>query len=147
MTFKELMDRYVHDLDNDDMEHLTHKIDWFVEEVREKDSELADKFLMKVDLLINPHFTRDTAEYVVSKFENKDGTTGEHWDYETTTKVLDSKGYDFRPCDWYVALNMIYSDFYRSGRSDETYIEMAYDFLNDKDAPDDKMKRYYKAMR
>lgn len=147
MTFKELMDRYIHELDTEDMEHLTHKIDWFVEKVREKEPELADKFLMKIDLLVNPHFTRETAEYVVSKFENRDGSVGEHWNYETTTKVLDSKGYDFRPCDWYVALNMIYSDFYRSGRSDDTYIEMAYDFLDDKDAPDDKMKRYYKAMR
>ena len=147
MTFEDLMDKYVHDLETEDMELLTHKIDWFVEKVRDKEPELVDKFLMKVDLIVNPYFTKETAQYVVSKMENKDGSIGEHWNYDTTTKVLDSKGYDFNPCDWYVALNMIYSDYYRSGRSDDTYIELAYDFLNDKDAPDDKMKRYYKAMR
>lgn len=145
MTFKELMDKYLDT--SDDMEKLTDKIDWFVEKVREKEPELVDKFLMKVDLIVNPHFTKETAKYVVSNFENKDGSEGEHWDYDTTTKVLESRGYEFNPCDWYVTLNMIYSDYYRSGRSDDTYIELAYDFLNDKDAPTDKMKRYYKAMQ
>lgn len=145
MTFRELMDKYLDS--TDDMEKLTDKIDWFVEKVREKEPELVDKFLMKVDLIVNPHFTKETAKYVVSNFENKDGSVGEHWDYDTTTKVLESRGYEFNPCDWYVTLNMIYSDYYRSGRSDDTYIELAYDFLNDKDAPTDKMKRYYKAMQ
>lgn len=42
---------------------------------------------------------------------------------------------------------MIYSDFYKSGRTDETYIELACDFLNDKDAPDDKAKKYYLSMK
>jgi hypothetical protein len=85
-------------------------------------------------------------KYAVSKLKNKDGSSGEHWNYETTTKVLDSKGYDFHACDWYYVLNMIYSDYYKSGRSDDTYIELAHDFLDDIDAPDDKAKKYYKAM-
>jgi hypothetical protein len=128
------------------MEHLTHKVDHFVEEMREKYPDKVEHFLLKVDLLLNPHFTKETSKYAVSKMKNKDGTTGEHWNYDTTTKVLESKGYDFKPCDWYYVLNMIYSDYYKSGRSDETYIELACDFLDDEDAPDDKAKRYYKAM-
>jgi hypothetical protein len=95
---------------------------------------------------MNPHFTKETSKYVVAKLQNKDGTTGEHWNYETTSKVLTQKGYDFRNCDWYYVLNMIYSDYYKVGRSDDVYIELAYDFLNDKDAPEDKAKRYYLAM-
>lgn len=146
MTFQKLIDEYGRDGNIEQMEHLTRKIDHFVEDVREKHPEMVEKFLIKVDLLLNPHFTKETAKHVVSKFENKDGTKGEHWSYDLTTSVLNNKGYDFRPCDWYVALNMIYSDYYKSGRSDDTYIELAYDFLEDKDAPEDKMKRYWLAM-
>ena len=143
MTFKDLINEYVHDLSDDDMNMLTHKINWFVEKVKMTNPELVDKFLMKVDLIVNPHFTKETAQYVVSRLNNKDGTTGEHWNYETTMRVMEG---DFNEADWYYVLNMIYSDYYKSGRSDETYIGLAKDFLDDKDAPEGKAKRYYKAM-
>ena len=145
MGFKELIDKYLDD--SDDMIKLTDKIDWFVEKVEEKDSELAEKFLIKIDLLLNPHFTRETAKYAVDRLENKDNSKGGHWSYEQTSKVLDSEGLDFHRCDWYYVLNMIYSDYYKSGRSDDTYIELAKDFMDDIDAPDDKAKRYYLAMK
>lgn len=144
--FKELVYKYGRDGKTEEMEHLTEMVDDFVEEVKEHHKERVEDFLIEVDLLLNPHFSKETAKYAVSMMKNKDGSVGEHWDYSTTTRVLDSKGYDFNPCDWYVALNMIYSDYYKSGRSDDTYIEMAYDFLSDEDAPAHKMKRYYKAM-
>ena len=74
--------------------------------------------------------------------KNKDGSMGEHWNYDTTTKVLEAKGYDFKPCDWYYVLNMVYSDYYKAGRTDDTYVEMAYDFLNDVDGPKHKAKKW-----
>lgn len=146
MTFQQLIDKYGRNGDIETMEHLTHKVDYFVEEVREKHPEMVEHFLIKIDLLLNPHFSKESSKYAVSKLKNKDGTTGEHWNKETTDRVLEAKGYDFNYCDWYYVLNMIYSDYYKSGRSDDTYIELAYDFLSDKDAPEDKAKRYYKSM-
>ena len=144
MSFSEIVNTYGREGSVDVMEKLTHKVDWFTKMVAETNPELADKFLTKVDLLLNPHFTRKTAEYAVSKFENKDGSKGEHWTYEQAKNAMDG---DYNPCDWYVTLNMIYSDYYKSGRSDETYISLAKDFLDDIDAPEDKIKRYYLAMR
>jgi hypothetical protein len=145
-SFKELVYKYGRDGKTEVMEHLTEMVDDFVEEAKEHHKDKVERFLIGVDLLLNPHFSKETAKYAVSKMKNKDGSIGEHWDYNTTTRVLESKGFDFNPCDWYVALNMIYSDYYKSGRSDDTYIELAYDFLSDEDAPTHKMKRYYKAM-
>ena len=145
MGFKELIDKYLDD--SDDMVKLTNKIDWFVDEVEKEDKELADKFLMKIDLLLNPHFTRETSKHVVDRLINKDGSKGGHWTYDQTTRVLENQGWDFHTCDWYYVLNMIYSDYYKSGRSDETYIELAKDFIDDIDAPDDKAKKYYLAMK
>ena len=146
MTFKELITKHIGSLDVDDMDRLTSKISHFVEEVHKVDSRLADKFLMKVDLLVNPHFTQETAEYAVSKMKNRDGSTGEKWSYNETTKVLNSKGYTFNPADWYYVLNMTYSDKYKQGKTSEDYIDDAYMFLDDVDAPHDKAKRYYLAM-
>lgn len=143
MTFYEIVDSYGRSSSVDVMEKLTHKVNWFVEKVKETNPELVDKFLTKVDLLLNPHFTRETAEYAVSNFENKDGTKGAHWSYEQAKSVMDG---EYNSCDWYYVLSMIYSDYYKSGRSDETYIGLAKDFIDDIDAPEDKAKRYYLAM-
>lgn len=146
MTFQKLIDKYIDDASDESMHKLTHNMDCFVEEMREHNPEKVDNFLMKVDLVLNPHFTKETAKYVVAKMKNKDGSSGEHWDYDTTSKVLENKKYDFKPCDWYYVLNMIYSDYYKAGRSDETYIELARDFLADVDAPEHKAKRYWSSM-
>jgi hypothetical protein len=137
-----MIDEYLEDSSEETMHKLTHKIDCFVEEVRESHSEMVENFLMKVDLLLNPEFTKETAKYVVSKMHNKDGSTGEHWDYETTTKVLKNRGYDFNPADWYYVLNMVYSDYYKPSRSDDVYIEFACDFLHDVDGPAHKAKKW-----
>lgn len=145
MTFKELITKHIGSLDVDDMDRLTSKISHFVEEVHKMDAQLADKFLMKVDLLVNPHFTRETAEYAVSKMKNRDGSTGEKWNYNETTRVLNSKGYTFNPADWYYVLNMEYSDRYKQGKTSEDYIEDAYMFLDDIDGHSDIAKRWYLA--
>lgn len=145
-TFRKLIDEYGRNGDVEAMEMLTCKIDHFVEDVRSKHPELVEYFLLKIDLLLNPHFTKDTVKYAVSQMKNKDGSVGEHWSKEITDRVLESKSYEFNHCDWYYVLNMIYSDYYKPGRSDEVYIELAYDFLSDKDAPKDKAKRYYKSL-
>lgn len=146
MSFDKLVSTYGRDGTVETMEKLTRKIDWFVDKVMEKDPELVEKFIMKVDLLLNPHFTKSSAEYVVSEMKNKDGTTGEHWSYDQTTEVLKDEKWNFEEADWYYTLNMIYSDYYKNGRTTETYVEMAHDFLADTDAPDCKAKKYYWAM-
>lgn len=99
ITFQKLLDEYLTSSDRHTMEHLTHKIDNFVEEVRENHPELVDKFLCWVDLELNPHFTEKTAKYAVGKMKNKDGTEGEHWSYETTSKFLKNKSYDHHDAD------------------------------------------------
>lgn len=145
MTYKELIKKYIDVADDNAMEMLTHETDCFVEEIREGHPELVEDFLLKVDMALNPGFSMDTVKHVVSGFKNKDGTSGEHWDYETTTKVLKEKGYSFKPCNWYFALNKVYSVFYKTGRSDDTYIELAHDYLADKNSSEDLVKKCWMA--
>jgi len=148
MDYKRILREYVDSDSTADMEMLACLTDDFVHKVKEAHPEIAEDYLKKLAVYIHPLRDRKCAEYVVSKFKNKDGTTGAHWDYETTTKVLEAKGYDFEPCAWYYSLNMIYSDYANKDFSDSTYIELAKDFLEDPDAPSstEKAERYIKAM-
>ena len=144
-TYKDIVKKLSDTASKADMEKLTDLTSEFLESIKEKMPEV-EKLIMKIDLMLNPMFTRETAEYAVSKMKNEDGTEGGHWDYDTTTSVMKSKGYDFNPCDWYYVLNMVYSDYFSKDQPDDYYFKLAYDFLKDKDAPVGKAKKYFLAM-
>lgn len=95
----------------------------------------------------NP-LTEAEAYSYVSKMRNKDGSTGGHWTYQQTTDYLTShKGLShLNPVCFYVAMNMMYSDYYEPSWPIETYASLAKDFIEDEDAPYDKVKRYMEAM-
>lgn len=64
-----------------------------------------------------PHFNEEYARKAVMKMENEDGTRGPHWSLEETTTLASQYGIalgsKFNRYDWFVALNMVYSDYYR----------------------------------
>lgn len=64
-----------------------------------------------------PHFNEEHARKAVSKMENEDGTRGPHWSVEETTALASQYGINlgsrFNRYDWFVALNMVYSDYYQ----------------------------------
>ena len=100
------------------------------------------------DALLFPPFTEQKATEIVSKFVNKDGTRGAHWSFSQVRDVAKThpevQKFDF--LDFYVTLNMIYSDYYCSKFNTEDYIQLTIDFLGDTDAPKNKIRRYIKAM-
>lgn len=147
MTYEDLVVKLSEDADKKDMVCLTKMTSDFIELVRKDNPTAVEKFIMKIDLMLNPVFTRETAEYAVKCMENEDGTKGQHWDFETTSAVLKEKGYNFNPADWYFTLNMVYSDYYSEDASVDYYVKLAYDFLKDKDAPVGKAKKYWLAMK
>lgn len=65
-----------------------------------------------------PHFNEEYARKAVMKMENEDGTRGPHWSLEETTTLASQYGIalgsKFNRYDWFVALNMVYSDYYGS---------------------------------
>ena len=145
-TYEEIIEPLVDSADTRDMERLTEMTSDFIEKVRSRMPQEVEQFLMKVDLKLNPHFTEESARYAVAHMDNEDGTVGEHWNYATTSDVLRSKSLMFTQPDWYYVLNMMYSDYYDEEMDDGYYIDLAIDFLKDKDAPEGKAKKYYLAM-
>lgn len=90
-----------------------------------------------------PHFNEEHARKAVSKMENEDGTRGPHWSIEETTTLANqygiSLGNRFNRYDWFVALNMVYSDYYKviismtNSNSTKHFVELAKAWINDKD--------------
>lgn len=55
---------------------------------------------------------KERAEKVAVKMKNEDGTHGAHWDFAQTKQVMESNGYQCDPAEFYLAMNMMYSDYY-----------------------------------
>lgn len=72
-----------------------------------------------------PHFNEEHARKAVSKMENEDGTRGPHWSVEETTALASQYGINlgsrFNRYDWFVALNMVYSDYYKVIKCNNVY--------------------------
>ena len=100
-----------------------------------------------------PRFDEEHARKAVSKMENEDGSRGQHWSVEETSALANQYGirFDskFNKYDWYVALNMVYSDYYKvivnmTGSNNSKYfVELAKAWLSDKDIDEGKMWYYY----
>lgn len=102
------------------------------------------------EAMYGPHFNEECALKAVSKMENEDGSRGEHWSLEETTSIanqygINLKGEKYNKYDWYVALNMIRSDYYRavvtmtSSDHIKYFVELAKAWLNDKDIEEGNM--------
>lgn len=107
---------------------------------REHDRYEADEWEPK-------RLTKSNAEMWVQHMRNSDGSSGEHWDYNQTEQVRQQKGYKCDPVAFYAAMNMMYSDYCQAARdigcnTVDFYAAMAKAFLEDADAPSDKIERY-----
>ena len=91
---------------------------------------------------------KERAEKLTEKMKNEDGTHGAHWNFAQTKQVMESNGYQCDPAEFYLAMNMMYSDYYsianRFGMNTvDFYSAMAKAFLDDKDADKDKLAKYF----
>lgn len=70
---------------------------------------------------------------------------GEHWTILETNEVLNKLSYTLNHVDFYVVMNMIYNDYYDIVKDDDNLtVKIALDWLNDEDAREQKLYRYWK---
>lgn len=110
--------------------------------------------LDKHSRMYGPHFNEECAMHAVKKMENEDGTRGAHWTLEQTSQLAQQFGIDltsdhFNKYDWFVALNMIYSDFCKvislipTPNKTKLFVDFAKAWLHDKDIEEGKMWYYF----
>lgn len=100
-----------------------------------------------------PHFNEEYAHKAVSKMENEDGSKGPHFSIEEACRLASQYGItlerEFNKYDWFVALNMIYSDFYKvilqitGSNNSKHFVDLTKAWLHDKDVEEGKMWYYY----
>lgn len=92
--------------------------------------------------------TKEEAQKWTKKMKNSDGSSGPHWDMTQTNTLRERHNIDVDPVEFYVAVNMMYSDYCAVAKkygadNSEFYAMMAKAFLKDKDAGPDKLKNYF----
>lgn len=92
-----------------------------------------------------------TAEEWTAQMKNVDGTKGAHWKMEQVKQVQQVRKIECDPVEFFVAMNMMYSDYNKVARAHgvnnvDFYADMAKAFLDDKDAADNKLMAYYECV-
>ena len=138
--YKHLIKKIVENGRQTDMEYLECLLDDFVHDLKtENYTKYKSIELDLYKMAYGEHLNEELALEWVSEMENKDGTKGQHWSVDQTSQYAG----EFNKWDWYAVMNMMYSDYYNQKFDTNTYIELAKDWLNDKDVGDGKTLKYY----
>lgn len=102
---------------------------------------------MGEDMMMEP-MTKEKAEKWVRSMKGATGGPGQHWTMEQAKQIMTRYGYQADPVEFYVALNMMKSDYTKAAQKvgadkEEFYAAMADAFLNDEDAKADKLALYH----
>lgn len=138
--YKHLIKKIIENGKQTDMEYLECLLDDFVHDLKtENYTKYKSLELDLYKMAYGEHLNEELALEWVSEMENKDGTKGQHWSVDQTSQYAG----EFNKWDWYAVMNMMYSDYYNQKFDTNTYIELAKDWLNDKDVGDGKTLKYY----
>lgn len=136
---KKLIKKIIKDGKEDDMLYLEELLNDLICDLKITNNEwykqIENEMYKKV---YGKHLSEELAKEGVSCMENKDGSKGQHWSIEETNSLAGN--YDKN--DFYATLNMMFSDYFNPRFDTNTYIELAKDWLNDKDI-EDKILKYY----
>lgn len=143
---EEYLEEIVKKGSNDDMVALAKVFDKAMDYIKETDSEKYDKLEMKMhEIVYGKVITEEMAKEWVSSMRPM-----AKWTMEDTNAVLKQYGLNIDPIQFYVVMNMLYSDMKNvlgSGDDEESlekYVEATKDWLNDDDVGKDKLYDYYK---
>lgn len=93
-------------------------------------------------------FTKEIAMEWTGDMENSDGSKGPHWSMEQVRQVMEQRGIDCDPLQFFAVLNSVYSDYCAVAKKHgvnkmDFYADLAKAWLEDPDAVDDKASRYF----
>lgn len=143
MHIKEYLAKIVEDGDKKEMQELSYMLDELVCYMKEYNHDLYCDYKMKLyEMAYGKVLTLEMAEEWVKEMQPM-----ARWTYEETDKILLDYNLKINQIDFYVVMNMMYSDYGKVlGEDIETYIKMTKAFLEDKDAKDGKLYNYWKSI-
>lgn len=96
------------------------------------------------DMKLTPELAKEWTAHM----KNGDGTTGAHWTMEQVKQLMQQRGINADPAEFFAIFNSAYSDYYPVAKKHNVnnvdfYIDIAKAWLDDKDAVPDKAAAYY----
>lgn len=90
----------------------------------------------------------EMAQEWVEGMENADGTRGPKWHIDQVEQLMQKRGIDCDPVEFWAVMNSLHSDFCQvikehGCESVELYLDLAKAWLEDEDAVEDKAKMYF----
>lgn len=142
MHIKEYLIRIIEKGIQDDMEKLSDMLDESIHKVKEFDPEWFEKKKLKLyEMAYGKVIDEETAKEWVKSME----PVGIHWTIEETTNAMQNMGYNLDKLQFFVVTNMMYNDYYNIVKdNEELALKLAKDWLEDKDAKEDKLYCYWK---
>lgn len=129
---------------HEDMVELEELFNEVVEDLRESDKDEYCEIVYKVHkIAYDGHLGEELAKKWVAAMDNKDGTHGGHWTWEEADNVRKQYAPHLDQSDFYAALSMMYSDYYNQRFDTAIYVQLAIDWLEDKDVDGCKTLKYY----
>lgn len=139
------------------MDKMEHMLAEYGDELMELGIEKVKKqmWICMHEAMNGPHFDEETAYEAVEEMKNEDGSTGPKFSFRQAEMLAEQHDIDlededkFNEWDWFVALNMVYSDYCEvvkkiSGQMDPmAFVCLAKAWLCDKDISEGKMWHYY----
>ena len=139
---KQYIDKIGESSDTNKMERLGDMLEELIYDLKESHHDLYEEYKDELyELAYGKKINKETAMKWVEEMK----PIGEHWTMEETTGAMVSLGYNFDSVDFYIVANMMYNDYNDLVKEDETLaLKLAYDWLNDVDAKEDKLYCYWK---
>lgn len=139
---KEYIDIIVETKDKAKMEELGEVMEDVMYSLKETHYEEYEKYREELyEMAYGKVINKDMAYAWVSSMK----PVGEYWTMEQTNSALQSLGYSVNNVDFYVVANMMYNDYNNVVKeNEELALKLAYDWLKDEDAKEDKLYCYWK---
>jgi hypothetical protein len=142
MEIKKYINKIVEEGSDEDMDKLSDiMIDLFYD-LKRYDEEKAHKYKMCLyKMAYGETISEDMARDIIEDMKPE----GEHWTLEQTNQVKNQYGFmDINEIDFWLVMNMAYNDYKEIFRDNlDMYARFSYAFINDPDAKQGKVFKYF----
>lgn len=139
---KEMIQKIADDGDRREMEELSNILNELAHILKKYDDDIFEEYYMKLyHMAYGDRFNREMAEEIVSKMQ----PYRMRWGLEETRDIQQEFGLDnLDQYDFFIVLNSAYND-YRDifGDNLEMYVKFTRDFIEDEDAKEGKVFKYF----
>lgn len=125
-----------------DMEKLGDMLSELIYMTKDSHSDIYNKYKTELyEMAYGKHINEEMANKWVKSMVPR----GEHWNIDQTTNAMHELGYSLNPIEFYVVANMMYNDYYNLvDTNEELALQLAEDWLDDKDSIEEKLYDYWK---